>query len=208
MKPQPVSSIYLPLPKDAVLSRLGANRHRTEIPADYAQKLNQQMKDAFALCKPCGVWIELPITAASSGQIETGAGILRSEKLAEFLQGCSSIFFMAATVGKEIVEETQRCFDEHDGAKALVYDAVASETVDDALGYIHKTLLPASYVRSGGAVLPQRYSAGYGDLGLDNQRQIADALQLTSTLGVQLTERFQMIPEKSVTAITGLRRNG
>jgi len=205
MKPQPVTSIYLPLPKDAVLSRLGANRHRTEFSPDYARQLEKQMKDAFALCAPRGVWIELPIIRRSPREIETEAGILQSEKLVALLDGCTSLFFLAATVGAAIVEETQRCFDQDNGAKALVYDAVASETADDALGYLHKTLLPTRYLRLGGAVLEQRFSAGYGDLGLENQRQIADALQIESTLGVRLTGRCQLIPEKSVTAITGLR---
>jgi cobalamin-dependent methionine synthase I len=51
--------------------------------------------------------------------------------------------------------------------------------------------------------LKARYSAGYGDLALENQRQIHRLLGM-ELLGVSLTDHSVLVPEKSVTAISGI----
>lgn len=48
-----------------------------------------------------------------------------------------------------------------------------------------------------------RYSPGYGDLPLTNQKIIFDILNL-ERLGLRITERFMLVPEKSVIAIAGV----
>ncbi|HBF33507.1 TPA: methionine synthase, partial [Candidatus Sumerlaeota bacterium] len=57
--------------------------------------------------------------------------------------------------------------------------------------------------REGRCLTRRRYSPGYGDLALSNQKIIYDALGLQK-FGLELTERFLLIPEKSVLAIAGV----
>jgi len=52
-------------------------------------------------------------------------------------------------------------------------------------------------------LLGKRYSAGYGDLFLETQKVIYGLLQL-DRIGIEITESCMLIPEKSVTAITGI----
>ena len=52
--------------------------------------------------------------------------------------------------------------------------------------------------------LRQRFSPGYGDLPLQAQRAIFDALQCHKEIGLYLNESLLMSPTKSVTAIVGI----
>jgi len=58
--------------------------------------------------------------------------------------------------------------------------------------------------REGRTLLTARYSAGYGDLDLEHQTVFHRLLEL-DRLGLSLTPSRILLPEKSVTAITGLR---
>jgi len=67
------------------------------------------------------------------------------------------------------------------------------------MGYFNRTLL-----RENRQLLKKRYSAGYGDLLLETQKTIHRLLQL-DRIGIRITDSCMLIPEKSVTAVTGIR---
>ena len=50
----------------------------------------------------------------------------------------------------------------------------------------------------------QRYSPGYFDLDISEQKKIFSLLEITKRCGITLTDTCQMIPTKSVTAFTGI----
>ncbi len=51
--------------------------------------------------------------------------------------------------------------------------------------------------------MSRRFSAGYADFNLENQRAIYDILQM-GKIDVTITSSFILLPEKSVTAISGI----
>jgi cobalamin-dependent methionine synthase I len=57
--------------------------------------------------------------------------------------------------------------------------------------------------RRGENLTRMRFSAGYGDFMLENQRLFFELLGLDK-LGVSITDRYIFIPEKTVTAIAGV----
>jgi hypothetical protein len=57
--------------------------------------------------------------------------------------------------------------------------------------------------REGKTLLPRRFSAGYADFNLENQKAIYEILQM-GKIGVTITSSFILLPEKSVTAISGI----
>lgn len=57
--------------------------------------------------------------------------------------------------------------------------------------------------REGKKLTQKRYSPGYGDLLLTNQKIIYDILNLKK-LRIELTESYMLVPEKSVIAIAGI----
>ena len=199
------SSIPVVLPENAIYSRLGRNRFLNKLPDAQKILLEKYIEEGIALCKPQGCWTRLNIVERTpdSVTLENGS-ILHSARLAEMLSASHAVLLTAATAAAGIVEAAGAAAEAGEGVKALVYDAAGSEISDGAIGWIHE--YTAQFFRRGGERLTaRRFSPGYGDLGLENQKIIFDILKLDK-LGVRLNESLIMIPEKSVTAISGIEK--
>nr|MCR5785210.1 methionine synthase [Eubacterium sp.] len=57
---------------------------------------------------------------------------------------------------------------------------------------------------SGGLYLTDRFSPGYGDLPLNTQNALCEALNTSRRIGLTVTKNHLLIPRKSVTAIMGI----
>jgi cobalamin-dependent methionine synthase I len=53
--------------------------------------------------------------------------------------------------------------------------------------------------------LRPRFSPGYGDLSLSVQSDLLNVLDARRNIGLTLSDSLMMIPQKSVTAIVGLK---
>lgn len=128
--------------------------------------------------------------------------MFRSKKLSAFLRNCREVILMGATSGSAIMEAIRDKTGRNDLTAAVVYDATASEMTDGALEWIMQYMNQALR-REGKTLLPRRFSAGYADFALENQKIIYEKLQMDK-FGVQINPSYILIPEKSVTAITGI----
>ncbi len=130
--------------------------------------------------------------------------VFESGQVAKLLGKCSEIVLMGATAGNDIMKAIEEDAAGLNVTRAIVLDAAASEIVDASLDWI-MDYFNRSLVRENRKLLKKRYSAGYGDLFLETQKLMYQLLQL-DRIGIQITETSILIPEKSVTAITGIRQ--
>ena len=79
-----------------------------------------------------------------------------------------------------------------------MFDALATERIE-ALCDVFCEDIEKEY----GKTRP-RFSAGYGDLPLELQREIFSVLDCPKSIGLTLTDSLLMSPSKSVTAIVGI----
>ena len=86
--------------------------------------------------------------------------------------------------------------------KSLVMHAVGVERVE-SLANAFCSFLRAEAKKENKCLRP-RFSAGYGDFGIENQNLFFKNLEINKLLGVTLTEGMLMSPSKSVTAIVGI----
>lgn len=194
-----VDPLLLTLPEDAVLSRLGRNRHLTVIDQTTTVKLRIAMQRAFALCHARGCWKLLNISDKTDDSVTLGNNWqIKSKAFADFIQNANWIFLGAVTVGNELTTAIEQAQKSGDILEAAIFDAVGSECADLAIGLLQK-LAAAELRRYGLHISKQRFSAGYGGVELFHQKEIFQQLEL-ETLGIHLTETFIMQPEKSVTA--------
>lgn len=197
--------INVPLPKEAILRRLGFKRGVTGLSPGEAGNLEIAMDEALSHIHLRGAARRLAVSERGPGSLKLAGGIeLAGKKLAAMLNDSEEVLLMAATGGPEIIEAIGRLSGEGNLSRAVVFDAVASEVVDGALdwiaGYYNNMLR-----REGRQLTSRRYSAGYADFVLENQAIFYRELQL-ERLGVQLTGSFILVPEKSVTAIAGIEK--
>jgi Methionine synthase I, cobalamin-binding domain len=186
----------------SVLIRLGS-RKNAPIDANFFRMLEEGIKQAKILSHPTGLYLPLKIIQRTPDIVvlenETH---FQSKSLSRLLQNSEETVLMAATVGPEIVEAIMNEVTQKDAAFGVILDAVASQTTDAILDWMMKHL-NVILAKKGCKLTPHRYSPGYGDLSLVYQKPIFETLKL-SKLGLNLTDKYMLVPEKSVLAIAGI----
>lgn len=200
---QVISPVPLVLPEKRILSRLGYNVHLTKVDAGQRGRIERVMHEGFSLCKLTAAWTRLSILRRDPDAVTLMGGYrIESVKLAEFLGESRDIVLLAATAGDAIIPVIDGAVLAEDTMRAAVLDATASESVDEALNWL-QSRLRQRFVRVSATITEGRFSPGYGDLGLEAQRLAYELLQL-ERLGVTITDRFQLMPEKTVIGFAGL----
>ena len=126
---------------------------------------------------------------------------VESSALAKNLKGCESSVVFAATIGIEIDRIIQK-YSRTDLSKAVFMQAIGAERIEALCDAFCDKLKTEKSEK--GLFLRPRFSAGYGDLSIELQRDIMRALDCGRKIGVTLNESLLMSPSKSVTAIVGI----
>lgn len=198
-----IDRMPLVLPKKETLARLGFRPASTELAADAAAHLNLELRRAFDLCRPTGRWTTIEVTGVTDREIRlAGGGVLASEALVRVYGTCREIWLGGATVGPAVAERIAAFTAAGDLRSALIYDALAGETADAAMDFLQQSA-GTELRKSGRGLSSRRFSPGYGDWPLAAQQIFFEKLRLNE-LGMQLTGRFFILPEKSVTALAGV----
>ncbi len=196
--------ISLPLPKRRIMSRLGYNRHNTVLHRHHLALVDTAIGRGFGMCEPRGVCARIRIARRDEEYLHLAcSATFHSRSLVKLLAQSSEILLMAATVGPKIMQGISEAIGREDAMRAAIFDAVGSETVDSILGWIQQ-YLDRQLPREGRKLTSRRFSPGYGDLGLENQKTVFELLALDQHLGLTLTERYLLVPEKSVIGIAGV----
>ncbi len=195
--------IVIDPPKERIYRRLGYRRKTTILSEGERKMVDETIERGRDHLHLRGASLLMSVLSVDSSGIELPGGVrFDSARLASFLEGCEEVLLMGATGGGDIIEAIARETEERNLAGAVVLDAAASEMVDASLDWIagyHNNLLR----REGKSLMGRRYSAGYGDFDLLYQKDIYELLEM-HRLGVSITEQAILVPEKSVTAITGI----
>ncbi len=126
---------------------------------------------------------------------------LKSQEVNRFFNSCEKIAALAVTIG-EVIDKKIAFYQRTDILKSACFDACSSVLVEIVSERL-KEDLRAQYPNY---FLTMSYSAGYGDLGLELQKEIIEKLQLAKRIGIRTNKECLMIPLKSITAFVGLSK--
>jgi len=189
--------------RSLIYTRLGYEKTNTRIEYDRKRQVEKWINEAEALCDVCIIYRTAEITGRERDLVILDSKEkITSSSLAALVRHSNEAVLMAATSGHRITNEIKRLQQAGEMTKALVYDAAASEITDAGLDWL-MGFLKQQFLRSGKVLTPMRYSPGYGDLDLSYQELFYRWLNLEQW-GVELTDRYMLIPEKTVTAIVGI----
>lgn len=121
----------------------------------------------------------------------------KSRRLAENLNGCKKVAVLAATVGTEGDRLLRKYSSE--SAKLTIMQAVLASKIEEICDSVQVNIEKENNVKT-----RQRFSPGYFDLDISEQRKVFSLMEITKRCGITLTDTCQMIPTKSVTAFTGI----
>ena len=196
-------NISIEPPYAKIYFRLGYKKSTTQIALSQRRETDHSIEEATSLILLKGSMLRTIITKNDGEEITLAENLtFSSKKLSALLRDCPEAVLMGATAGAAIMDAIQEKTIQDDLAAAVVYDATASEMVDAALDWI-MDYLNQQVRREGKKILPRRFSAGYADFKLENQKVIYEKLQMNK-IGVTINSGFILLPEKSVTAISAI----
>lgn len=137
----------------------------------------------------------------ADGRCDFGSFAVRSNDLARNLADCGSAVVFAATVGVGIDRLISK-YSAVSPLKAVLFQAIGAERIEALCD-----AFCADIQRKTGLYTKPRFSPGYGDLDLVEQRSVFRVLNCRKLIGLTLTDSCVMAPSKSVTAIAGLSEN-
>lgn len=151
--------------------------------------------------EPKACYSRYAVEVKGDGKIVLPYGEIVSHDLTRNLNNCSEIYFFAATIGTGFDRLLRRVRIESMG-KAAILQAAGAAAVEGLCDRLNYDLAQA--VEAEGHKTRPRYSPGYGDYPLENQKGIFSLLQPSRYIGLSLMDTLIMAPEKSVTAVIGI----
>jgi hypothetical protein len=188
---------------ESVMFRMGYKKGKTAITPEQQKSIDDGIKLGDMLCELKGAYEIAGISSFKNNSVLLDNGItFVSLQLSELFKGCDNVLLMAATAGSGIVERRDREIKEGNAALGVILDSVGSETADAGLDWIQDFMSVQSAKKA--RAITRRFSPGYGDLKLMSQKDIYNALNLEK-IGVNISERCLLTPEKSVIAVAGIK---
>jgi hypothetical protein len=185
------------VPTRRVLRRLGGRRGRAS--PRLAALIDEGVELAVQLARPRAVWHSIACRTADEAVHLTDGVSLRTRQISRALSPCGSAYAFVLTLGAGIDKEIRRRMRQRTHL-GMVLDAAASvavESVADAQQAALAERCPA------GHTLTRRYSPGYCDWALEEQRKLFSLLPRRPA-GVTLTKDCLMSPRKSISGVIGV----
>ena len=172
---------------------------------DYGDRLDEEIEQASRLCleliTPRSV-IKKYALASEPLRLEGTNMLLQGENIRKHLEGCKEAYIMGATVGFEVEKKVAELMKTNplkgvllDSASICAIESYCDDLCDELQGQNER-------------LLTARFSCGYGDFPLSQQKDFVRVLELQKRIGVFMNEEsFMLTPQKSVTAVIGIKES-
>ena len=148
------------------------------------------------ICRPKTLYRIFDCEVTESA-LKTEGFEFRSLRLAQNLAGCRRVALLAATLGVNGDMLLRKYAS--DSARLLVTQAALAAKIEEVCDALQAEIEATERVKT-----RQRYSPGYFDLDITEQKKIFALADITKRCGITLSATCQMIPTKSVTAFAGI----
>jgi hypothetical protein len=143
---------------------------------------------------------DIDFVIGSSAFIESGV-IFQSRVIAGLLKKCERVAVFALTIDGYLEEAVNHLADNGLVVQARVLDAIGSDAAEQVAEHVHQMITEGAEAQ--GLATSQRFSPGYCDWEVDQQRMLFRAMNGSSAF-IQLTDKCLMIPQKSISGIIGI----
>lgn len=158
---------------------------------------------ALATICPKSVANRFKITHTADGIRIDGADIAFDGNLIKkVFDGCDEIVIFVATLTVESEALLKRCF-AISAVDGIVCDSVLTAMIESYCDDIDQGI--SKQAAEEGKTATRRISCGYGDFALQCQKDILDILCAQKFLGIKLNQNNMMYPNKTVSAVMGLK---
>ena len=191
-------ALYLPLVKEDLHPTEAELAARLHVPLGYRDAAMEETERAL-LCeiRPAMTAVRVKISRPEGGGLLLGDLPVCNKGLEKNLEGCGEAFLFAVTLGL-CCERWLKKVSLLSPAKHFLADGLASAYAEAAADL-------ADAILSKDLDTAPRFSPGYGDLPLSIQKDLIRVTEANKYLHIELKDNLLMVPQKSVTAILGIR---
>ncbi|MFC2035492.1 vitamin B12 dependent-methionine synthase activation domain-containing protein [Chloroflexota bacterium] len=167
-----------------------------------ASLLDEYLENTYHLLAPSysGVIRDIKSIDGCHVVIE-GAITFESKVIVQLLEQCHKVAIFLVTIGNHLEETTSQLAEDGLVVQATVLDAIGSVAVESVADFVQERVGEVAHAQ--GLCMSQRFSPGYCDWNIGQQREIFRAVNGDSA-GVHLTEGCLMLPQKSISGIIGI----
>jgi hypothetical protein len=162
---------------------------------DYAEHAHSLINPLFSYVIKDVEW------ARGSISLIEGSVIFKSRIIARLLERCPQVAIFVVTIGKYLEETAFQLARDGLILQATVLDAIGSDAVEKVADFAQDRIKEVA--KAQGLVISRRFSPGYCDWNIGQQRMLFYALT-GNTIGIRLTGECLMIPQKSISGIIGI----
>ena len=181
---------------------LGARKGRRASEASL-RRIDTMARAVPAMLQPRISYRRLELAAVNRGGVELEGGIhFKSPKLAKTLSRAELVCCFVATVGPAVDMEVQLRMKKRRYAEAYVLDAMGSMSAENIVEQFYQRT--ARNLAQTGRGVTLRFSPGYCDWPLNQQRDLFALFSDHPPLKVELSRSFLMSPRKSVSGLFGI----
>jgi len=191
------------IPFEQVLARLGYLKAKTKLDSKTELLIKENISLAQKLIAPKAVVAFSDIAVNGDSVSFNGGFKIESKNIAKLFEECFKAYGVAVTIGKALEEKRNELIEKKETFAALVLDAAGSVAAEEAVTLANKQIEDSE--EKNGNILTRRYSPGYGDWGLSAQKYFLAWLN-AERVGITLNSSSLMKPEKSVSAIIGVKK--
>lgn len=193
-------AMYLPLNIEALHPTEAELAARLRVPLGYRDAaIVEAERELLRAIRPAMTAVRVKISRQADGGLLLGTLSVQSKGLEKNLTGCDEAFLFAVTLGlscEQWLHKTALL----SPAKHFLADALAS-------AYAEAAADAANEILGEGISTAPRFSPGYGDLPLSIQKDLIVLTEANKFLHIELQDSFLMVPQKSITAIIGIKND-
>jgi hypothetical protein len=160
------------------------------------------IENTHELLEPSYSYVIRDVERVRRSSVFVGGSILfESGVISKLLVNCKKVAIFVATIGHRLEEMVIKLSIDGRVLQSAVLDAIGSVATDSLADVVQSEI--AEIARGQGLVISPRFSPGYCDWTIRQQSAVFSAVD-TKEAGVNLTEGFLMVPQKSISGIIGI----
>ncbi|MDR2665902.1 MAG: hypothetical protein LBB92_00345 [Endomicrobium sp.] len=186
-----------------LLARLGYSHNKTRLDIKIISSIRENLSLAQKLIKPkSAIAVENITLHGNLVSFENGYKI-KSNNIATLLKNCFKAYGIVVTIGNALEKKRDDCLKKREIFEALILDAAGSVAAEETITLANSQI--KAYEEKNDNILTRRYSPGYGDWSLEANKQFLNWIG-TTRIGITLNKSYHMKPEKSVSALIGIKK--
>ncbi len=172
--------------------------NRLKVDRNYTNETIEKCKTLLLECVECkysAVRLEIEVKDKT---INFGSFTVESSALAKNLANTNECYILAVTLGSK-VDRLLRKLSAISLAEHYIVDALSSSLAESATDIAEELIKCKTQTKP-------RFSPGYADFAISYQKDVLSIIDAQRLLGVSLSKSCLMTPQKTVTAIIGIKK--